>query len=117
VIASAVAGFLQEPRNRAVLDKLIERGVNPREPQRATGGPLGGKSFCVTGTLSRARSEIKRDIEAAGGRFATSVTKGTDFLVAGADTGEAKLVAAKKHGTRVIDEAELYRMIGGEGSA
>ena len=113
VIAQAVTDFFEEPRNVAVLQKLVDRGVNPREPKREASGPLAGKTFCVTGTLSKPRGDVKHDIEAAGGKFVTSVTKGTDFLVAGGDTGEAKLTAAKKHGTRVIDEAELYRMIGG----
>jgi DNA ligase (NAD+) len=112
VIGQAVADFLAEPRNRSVLEKLRERGVHPVEPERATReGPLAGKAVCVTGTLSKPRGEVKVDIEAAGGRFASAVTKGTDYLVAGADTGEAKLLAAKKHGTQVIDEEELYRLL------
>jgi DNA ligase (NAD+) len=114
VIAQAVGDFFAEPRNRVVLDKLVARGVDPLEPRRAVGGPLAGRTFCVTGTLSRPRGEVRRDIEAAGGRFVTSVTKETQFLVAGAETGEGKLKAAAKHGTRVVDEATLYRLIAGE---
>jgi DNA ligase (NAD+) len=108
-----VASFFGDERNRAVLEKLIARGVNPREPERKSEGPLGGRSFAVTGTLSRSRGEIKKAIEAAGGRFVTSVGKGTDYLVVGADVGEAKLAAARKHGTRVIGEVELEGMMVG----
>jgi DNA ligase (NAD+) len=112
-IAESVTAFLSDPTTRAVLAKLEARGLSPREPQ-ATQGPLGGRKFCVTGTLSRSREQVRADIEAAGGRFVAAVGKGTDFLVAGDKTGEAKRGAAAKHGTRVIDEAQLYRMIGGE---
>jgi len=115
VIAGAVADFLAEPRNRAVLEKLVARGVNPKEPQRKVGGPLAGLSFCVTGTLSKPRGEVKKDIEAAGGRFVTGVTKETHYLVAGGDTGESKLAAARKHGTKILDEVGLYVLIKGGG--
>jgi DNA ligase (NAD+) len=111
VIAAAVAEFFAEPRNRAVLQKLCDRGLNPREPRAAVGGPLAGKTFCVTGTLSKPRGDVKKDIEANGGRFVTAVTKGTDYLVAGEDTGEAKLASARKHGTQVITEAGLYALM------
>jgi DNA ligase (NAD+) len=113
-IAQAVADFFTEPRNRLVLEKLLARGVAPVEPQPVARGPLAGKAIGVTGTLSRPRSEIKRDIEAAGGRFATSVGKGTDYLVAGEKTGEAKLKSAMKLGVRVIDEEGLARLLRGE---
>jgi DNA ligase (NAD+) len=68
----------------------------------------------VTGKLSRARSEIQKEIEAAGGRFASSVGKNTDYLVAGAEVGKAKLDAARKNGTQVIDEEGLARLLRGE---
>jgi DNA ligase (NAD+) len=113
VIAGGVATFFADPRNRRVVEKLVEFGVNPGEPRGKSDGPLAGKSFCVTGTLSRPRGQVRKDIENAGGRFASAVTKETQFLVAGADTGEQKLAAARKHGTQVIDEAVLYAMIAG----
>ncbi len=110
--ARAVREFFEEPRNRAVLEKLIARGVSPREPKRAAPtGPLVGMSFCVTGTLSRPRSEIQAEIEAAGGRFDKSVKKGTTYLVTGADVGEAKLKDAAKKGTQVLDEAALAALL------
>jgi DNA ligase (NAD+) len=112
-MAQAVADFFGEERNRAVLAKLVARGIRPVEPQAAA-GPLTGKALCVTGTLGQPRSTVQRAIEAAGGRFVSAVGKGTDYLVAGEGTGQTKLKAAQKHGVRVIDEATLERMLRGE---
>ena len=68
----------------------------------------------MSGTLSRPRVEVQRDIEAAGGKFASSVGKSTDYLVAGADIGEAKLTAARKYGVQIIDEQGLGGLLRGE---
>ena len=115
VIATAVDRFVRDPHARVVLDKLIARGVDPVEPVAAVvDGPLLGKTFVVTGTLSAPRGDIHKQIEAAGGKVAGSVTKKTSYLVAGADTGKAKLEAATKHGVAVIDEAGLARLLAGE---
>jgi DNA ligase (NAD+) len=112
-MAQAVADFFGEERNRAVLGKLVARGLRPVEPQAAA-GPLTGLAVCVTGTLGQPRSAVQRAIEAAGGRFVAAVGKGTDYLVAGAGTGQTKLKAAAKHGVRVIDEAGLEKLLRGE---
>jgi len=112
-MAQAVASFFGDARTRNVLTKLMERGLRPTEPKVA-GGPLGGLTFCITGTLSQPRSAVQRAIEAAGGRVVSSVGKGTDYLVAGEAVGRTKLEAAKKHGVRVIDEAALERLLRGE---
>jgi DNA ligase (NAD+) len=112
--ARAVAEFFAESRHRAVLGKLMARGVSPREPKIVRTGPLAGVRVCVTGTLSRPRGEIQADIEAAGGTFDKTVKKGTTYLVAGADVGATKLKDAQKKGTRVIDEDALARLVRGE---
>lgn len=115
VIAQAVAHFMSDPHAREVMQRLIERGVDPVEPVAAPAtGPLAGKLLVVTGTLSAPRGEIQARIEAAGGKIGGSVTKKTHYLVAGADTGQTKLDAAAKHGVPVIDEATLARLIAGE---
>ena len=112
VIARAVDRFVRDPHARAVMDKLIARGVDPEEPVTAPAtGPLAGKTLVVTGTLSVPRGEIQARIEAAGGKIGGSVTKKTDYLVAGADTGKTKLDAAAKHGVPVIDEAGLQALL------
>ncbi len=111
-IAEAVDRFLRDPHVAIVLDKLIERGIDPKEPVVAVGeGPLVGKTFVVTGTLTRPRADVQKAIELAGGKVAGSVSKKTSYLVAGADTGKTKLEAAQKHGVTVIDEAELEKLL------
>ncbi len=118
VIAVAVDRFLRDPHARAVMDKLVARGVDPAEPVAAPAtGPLAGKTFVVTGTLSAPRPRIQARIEAAGGKVTGAVTKKTDFLVAGADTGKTKLDAASKHGVPVLDEAGLERLLAGHAGA
>ncbi|MSP63872.1 MAG: NAD-dependent DNA ligase LigA [Myxococcales bacterium] len=113
--ASAVAAFFADPSHRAVLSRLREAGVDPVEHRRQASGPLAGKSVCVTGTLGRPRGEIKEAIEAAGGRFVSAVGKGTDFLVAGEKTGDAKRKSAEKFGVQVLDEAALEALLRGGG--
>lgn len=112
--ARAVSDFFADERHRAVLQKLIERGVSPSEPKTLRQGPLAGLRVCVTGTLTRPRSDIQAAIEAAGGEFDKSVKKGTTYLVAGADVGATKLKDAQKKGVRVIDEAALEQLLRGE---
>jgi DNA ligase (NAD+) len=116
VIAEALANYLDDEENTRLLARLRERGVSPREPtlRLAGAGPLGGQRVCVTGKLSRPRSDIQREIEEAGGQFVTSVGKNTDILVAGADVGKAKLDSARKLGTRVVDEDTLARLLRGD---
>ena len=111
-VARAVDEFLRTPYIGNILDKLIANGVDPEEPVTATAdGPLNGKTFVVTGTLTKPRAEVQKMIEAAGGKVAGSVTKKTHFLVAGEDTGKTKLEAATKNGVAVIDEAALMAML------
>ena len=112
--ARAVADFFREPRHLEVLRKLMQRGVSPSEPQPVRKGPLAGQHVCVTGTLSKPRSDVQAAIENAGGVFDKSVKKGTHYLVAGADVGATKLKDAQKKGVKVIDEAQLERLLAGE---
>ncbi len=112
IIAQNVERFLRDAHVAVVLDKLAARGIDPAEPIAvASTGPLVGKLFVVTGTLSRPRAEVQKMIESAGGKIAGSVTKKTSYLVAGADTGKTKIEAAEKNGVTVIDEQALNRML------
>lgn len=114
-IAESVAKSFADPFFVKVIEKLKKAGVDPIEPeQEVRTGPLSGMSFCVTGTLTRKRDQIQRDVEAAGGKWNTSVTKGTTYLVAGDKVGKSKTDAAEKAGTKVIDEDTLYQMISGQ---
>jgi DNA ligase (NAD+) len=113
-VAQSVDEFLRTPWIVKILDKLAERGIDPEEPVvAAASGALAGKTFVVTGTLSKPRAEVQKEIEAAGGKVAGSVTKKTNYLVAGEDTGKTKLEAATKHGVTVIDEAGLTALLAG----
>lgn len=112
--ARAVSDFFADERHRAVLHKLMARGLSPSEPKVERTGPLAGVRVCVTGTLSRPRGDVQSDIEAAGGIFDKSVKKGTTYLVAGADVGATKLKDATKKGVRVIDEEGLAKLLRGE---
>jgi len=113
-IAQSVDRFVRDPHVATVLRKLAERGVDPEQPVRVVAdGPLSGKTLVVTGTLTAPRGEVQKRIEAAGGKVAGSVSKKTSYLVAGADTGKAKLDAAQKHGVQVISEQELDQLLTG----
>ncbi len=112
-MVESVKAYLFGEASRALLDKLRDRGVSTPMPKREiTEGPLSGKSFCVTGVLSRKREDVHAAIRAAGGEIHDKVKKGTTYLVAGEKVGKAKLDSAKKFGTEVISEADLDRMIG-----
>jgi DNA ligase (NAD+) len=113
-IADAVAHFLSEPRNRRLIARLEKLGVNLKEPVSAEGGLLAGQTYVITGTLpSLSRTRATALIEQAGGHVASSVSKSTTAVVAGADPG-SKLDRARALGVAVIDEAELLRRVTGK---
>ncbi len=113
VIAASLEAFLRDPESRRVLALLSERGVDPVEPviEKASGS-LDDKTFVLTGALSQPRSAFAKRITAAGGKVTGSVSKKTDYLVAGDKTGKTKLAAAEKHGVEVVDEAGLLALLG-----
>ncbi|HVU02077.1 MAG TPA: NAD-dependent DNA ligase LigA [Polyangiaceae bacterium] len=115
-MVESVVSFLFDPVQRALLEELAKRGVSRPQPmpEAAREGPLTGFSFCVTGVLSRKREDVHAAIRAAGGSVNDSVKKGTTYLVAGEKVGKSKLDQAKKHGTKVIDERALERLLGNE---
>jgi DNA ligase (NAD+) len=114
VIATSLRDFLMDAHSRKVLALLAERGVDPVEEvvEVDDDAALAGKVFVITGTLSAPRSQIAKEIEAAGGKVASSVSSKTDYLVAGDKTGKSKLAAAEKHGVEVIDEDGLRELLG-----
>ena len=111
-VAESLRNFFQEPRNRELIEHLRREGlrfVQERKAARSTA--LAGKTFVLTGTLERwSRDEAKRRIEQAGGRVIGSVSKKTDYVVAGSDPG-SKLEKAKELGVPVIGEKELQAML------
>jgi DNA ligase (NAD+) len=116
VVAGSVRQFAEEPHNRALVRRLTEAGVNMAsqepEPAVAEQGPLAGKTFVITGTLSTmSREEATKALERLGARVAGSVSKNTTCLIAGADAGSKK-DKAEKLGIRILDEAELKTLLG-----
>jgi DNA ligase (NAD+) len=114
-IAQSVRLFLDQPANQRVVDRLGEVGVTLVEAGAASGPrPLAGKTFVLTGGLARlSRDEAKSRITRLGGRVASSVSRKTDYVVAGKDPG-SKADDARRLGVRILDEAEFSRMVGVE---
>jgi DNA ligase (NAD+) len=112
VIAESVYRFLHSRHGERAIRRLREAGLDMTAPKKqpataATAGPLSGKTLVVTGTLEKySREEIEALIEQHGGRAANSVSKKTDYLVAG-DKAGSKLDKARKLGVRVLSEAEF----------
>jgi DNA ligase (NAD+) len=116
VMAQSVYEYFRNPRHRQVIEDLLAAGVRPQPsaPKKRTGA-LQGKTVVVTGTLQGfSRQEAEQAIRAAGGKAASSVSKKTDFVVAGADPG-SKLQKARELGVEVIDEERFGKLLTQEG--
>ncbi len=115
VIAKSVYQYLHDAHGRSTIAELKRVGVNMEAPvsaKQAAHGPLAGKTLVVTGTLATyGRDEIEELITQLGGRAASSVSKNTDYVVAGAKAG-SKLDKAQALGVQVLSEAEFDKLIG-----
>lgn len=110
-MAESVVDYFQKPQARELLEKLIRCGVNPTQPHLQKADTLSGKIFVLTGTLpTLSRKEASALIEQNGGKVSGSVSKKTDFVLAGEDAG-SKLTKANTLGIRVLSEAEFLAMI------
>jgi DNA ligase (NAD+) len=109
-IAQSIAEFFREARNRALVKELDDLGVRLVGQKKERGTKLAGKTFVLTGTLTRPRDQVKKMIEDAGGRVAGSVSGKTDYVVAGTDAG-SKLDKAKDLGVSVIGEKDLAELL------
>ncbi len=116
VIARSIVQWHGDSRNRNLIERLRKAGVSLKSElyqPRAQAGPLAGKTFVLTGTLPNlTRGQAGAKIEAAGGKVSGSVSKKTDFVVAGEEAG-SKLDKARKLGVKIINESELVRLVGG----
>lgn len=113
VVAQAIVQFFNEPHNLEVIRNLRAAGVHWTEVIQAqhSGGKLDGKTFVLTGTLpTLSREAVTQKIEAAGGKVAGSVSKKTDYVVAGDDPG-SKLVKAQTLGIPILDEVSFLALI------
>jgi DNA ligase (NAD+) len=114
ITAAHVRAFLDESRNADVIDQLVELGVRWPETAAATtkGGPFDGKTIVLTGRLaSLSRDEAGDLIREAGGTVSGSVSKKTDFVVAGDEAG-SKLKKANDLGLKILEEDEFLKLLG-----
>jgi DNA ligase (NAD+) len=111
-IAESIVEFFADEHNRKLVSDLRKAGLTFTGQKREKGTKLAGKTFVLTGTLGRhTRDEAKKMIEDAGGRVSGSVSKKTDYVVAGSDAG-SKLDKARELGVSVIGEEELEGLVG-----
>ncbi len=112
-VAASIAGFFREPANLRVIEKLSRAGLVAREVSRPQAAPLTRKSFVFTGTLSgMSRGEAKALVESLGGSVTGTITKTTDYVVAG-DAAGSKLDKARQNGIDILDEEAFYAMTKG----
>ena len=111
-IAASIAEFFSIPANRKLVERLREAKLTLTGEKKQRGTKLAGKTFVLTGTLPRfTRDEAKKMIEDAGGKVTGSVTRKTDYVVAGSDAG-SKLDKARELGVAVIDEKQMEELAG-----
>jgi len=111
ITAESINSYFLNDINLALVEKLKAAGLNMTcLTEKKSGGPLEGKIFVLTGTLSIPRSEAEQMIKDAGGKTSSSVSKNTDFVLAGEDAG-SKLTKAQALGVKVISEAEFFEMV------
>jgi DNA ligase (NAD+) len=110
-IAESIYQYFREPRNQDLLERLRSAGLQfEYRTRRRHAGPLSGLVFVLTGTLSISREEARQRIEAAGGKVNNTVSKRTNYVVAGDDAG-SKLDKAHELGVEVIDERKLIELL------
>ena len=116
-VATALVDALRNPTLLELLDCFAAGGMAPipaqPRPQAAGDGPLAGKTFVITGTLSEPRDSIAEKLEALGGKVTDSVSGSTSYLVAGEKPGGSKVKGAAKHNVPVLDEPALRALLQG----
>ena len=113
VVAQSIHQFFQEKQNRKMIERLRQRGVRPQieaKRKRESDSPFAGATWVLTGTLSQPRDEIAEMIIARGGKVSGSVSKKTNYVLAGSEAG-SKLDKAKQLGVRVVDETAFRKML------
>ncbi len=113
-VSEAIREFFDESRNRDLVHKLEKAGLTMTAEKRKKTSQLEGLTFVLTGTLPNlSRDEAKAKIESAGGRVSGSVSKKTNYVVAGEDAG-SKLDKARELSVPIVDESALNSMLAGE---
>ena len=109
-VSASVREFFDEPRNRELVERLA-KFLNFKGTKKIRGTTLAGKTFVITGTLANySRDAAKKLIEDAGGKVSGSVSKKTDYVIAGEDPG-SKIEKARELGVKVIGEDELQKLV------
>ncbi|MCP3666508.1 MAG: NAD-dependent DNA ligase LigA [Gammaproteobacteria bacterium] len=111
IVADHIVTFFRQPHNLEVIKSLLQAGLCWEKPQQSQSDqqPLAGKTIVITGTLSRPRNDIKAELQMLGAKVTGSISKKTDYLLAGEDAG-SKLIKAEKLGVAIIDENDLIQM-------
>ncbi len=111
VVANSITSFMEEPHNREVIEQLLASGMMLSVEEKMISAAVAGKTFVLTGTFpTLTRDEAKDLLEKAGAKVAGSVSKKTDYVVAGTDAG-SKLTKAEELGVAVIDEAAMLDLL------
>jgi len=111
-VAESIMDFFKNRENLRVVERLLAAGVRPSVEEKRVGGRFTGKTFVFTGTLTRfSRDDAKKMVELEGGHAAGSVSKKTDYVVAGSEAG-SKLEKAVQLGVRVLTEEEFLELVG-----
>jgi DNA ligase (NAD+) len=115
VVAQSIRSFDEQRHNRDVIRKLIKVGIHWQDIDVAPAGeqPLEGVTIVLTGALSVPRDEVKEQLQALGAKVSGSVSKKTDYVIAGADAG-SKLARAEQFGIPVLDEDGLQKVLQGD---
>ncbi len=113
VLADSIRAFFDEPHNNAVVDELLSEGVHWKQETVSVNSDVAGKTFVLTGTLpTLSRDQAKDKILSLGGKVSGSVSKKTDYVLAGSEAG-SKLEKAQALGITIIDEEAFLKMAGG----
>ena len=112
IVARSIVEFFADPSIATQVDRLLAHGVKPRPEEVQQDSPISGKTIVVTGTLEKLdRRQTEALIESLGGKAAGSVSKKTDYVLAGESAG-SKLTKARELGVRVLNEQEFFELIG-----
>lgn len=112
IVAQSIVEFFADPSIATQVDRLLAHGVKPRPEEVQQDSPISGKTIVVTGTLEKLdRRQAEALIESLGGKAAGSVSKKTDYVLAGESAG-SKLTKARELGVRVLNEQEFFELIG-----
>jgi DNA ligase (NAD+) len=110
-MAASIYEYFREQKNAAVIRKMLAEGVKPQKPKAGRKGGLAGKTIVVTGSLENfSRQQIEQKIKDNGGKTASSVSRKTDFVLAGKEAG-SKLAKARSLGIKIIDKKQFLEMI------